>query len=131
LTADTAGRIAANRAYLDDILQHGKTFYGINTGFGALHHVAIKEQELAQLQENLVCSHAAGMGNETPQDIVRLMLLLKAHGLGRGYSGVRPEIVQRLIAFHNLGIYPVVYELGSLGASGDLAPLAHLSLPIL
>jgi histidine ammonia-lyase len=70
------------------------------------------------------------MGDEVPEDIVRWMLLLKSHGLGRGYSGVRKEIVQRLIDFYNLGITPVVYELGSLGASGDLAPLAHLSLPV-
>jgi histidine ammonia-lyase len=131
LSANAVGRITHNRAYLDDILKHGRTHYGINTGFGSLCNVRIKDNELAQLQENLVCSHAAGMGDETPQEIVRLMLLLKVHGLSRGYSGVRPEIVQRLIDFYNLGILPVVYELGSLGASGDLAPLAHLSLPLL
>ena len=130
LSASAINRIANNRAYLDDILKHGRTHYGINTGFGSLCNVRIKDSELSQLQENLVCSHAAGMGEETPTDIVRLMLLLKAHGLSQGYSGVRPEIVRRLVDFHNLGILPVVYELGSLGASGDLAPLAHLSLPL-
>jgi histidine ammonia-lyase len=123
--------IETNRQYLDNILQEGKTFYGINTGFGSLCNVRIENNELSQLQENLVCSHACGMGDEVPQDIVRWMLLLKIHALSKGYSGVRKEIVDKLIAFYNAGITPVVYELGSLGASGDLAPLAHLSLPLL
>jgi histidine ammonia-lyase len=130
VSAAANGRVAHNRAYLDGILSKGDTYYGINTGFGSLCNVRIKDDELSQLQENLVCSHACGMGDEVPQDIVRLMLLLKVHGLGRGYSGVRVEIVQRLADFYNLGITPVVYELGSLGASGDLAPLAHLCLPL-
>jgi len=123
-------RIATNRAYLDDILRKGNTYYGINTGFGSLCNVRVQPDELALLQENLVCSHACGMGDEVPEEIVRLMLLLKVHGLGQGYSGVRNEIVQRLADFYNMGITPVVFELGSLGASGDLAPLAHLSLPL-
>lgn len=130
LSEDAYARIGINRAYLDTILKQGNTYYGINTGFGSLCNVRIADDELSQLQENLVCSHACGMGDEVPEAIVRWMLLLKAHGLGRGYSGVRKEIVQRLVDFYNLGIIPVVYELGSLGASGDLAPLAHLSLPI-
>lgn len=123
-------RIAVNRAYLDEILRGGQTYYGINTGFGSLCNVRVQPDELALLQENLVCSHACGMGDEVPEEIVRLMLLLKVHGLGQGYSGVRNEIVQRLADFYNMGITPVVFELGSLGASGDLAPLAHLSLPL-
>ncbi|MES2701135.1 MAG: histidine ammonia-lyase [Bacteroidota bacterium] len=123
-------RITENRDYLDKILKGGGTYYGINTGFGSLCNVRIKDDELSQLQQNLVCSHACGMGDEVPVEIVRLMLLLKVHGLGQGYSGVRPEIVQRLIDFYNEDILPVVYELGSLGASGDLAPLAHLSMPL-
>jgi len=131
LSAAATGRIAHNREYLDNILKGGETYYGINTGFGSLCNVRIKDDELSQLQENLVCSHACGMGDEVPQEIVRLMLLLKVHGLSQGYSGVRTEIVQRLADFYNHKITPVVYELGSLGASGDLAPLAHLCLPIL
>lgn len=130
MTADAVNRIQTNRNYLEDILKKGKTYYGINTGFGSLCNVRIEDNELAKLQENLVCSHACGMGDEVPEEIVRLMLLLKVHGLSRGYSGVRTSIVQRLVDFYNKGITPVVYELGSLGASGDLAPLAHLSLPI-
>jgi len=124
-------RVAHNRAYLDNKLKDGKTYYGINTGFGSLCNVRIEPDELSQLQENLVCSHACGMGDEVPEEIVRLMLLLKVHGLSQGYSGVRPEIVQRLADLYNHGIHPVIYELGSLGASGDLAPLAHMSLAIL
>ena len=131
LSGAAQDRIIINRNYLDNILTGGATYYGINTGFGSLCNVRIKDDELSQLQENLVCSHACGMGDEVPEEIVSLMLLLKAHGLSQGYSGVRPEIVQRLVDFYNLKIYPVVYQLGSLGASGDLAPLAHLSLPIL
>jgi histidine ammonia-lyase len=131
LSQEAINRITTNRAYLDEILKGGKTYYGINTGFGSLCNVRVGDDELSQLQENLVCSHACGMGDEVPQEIVRLMVLLKVHGLSQGYSGVRQEIVQRLVDFYNLGIYPVVFELGSLGASGDLAPLAHLCLPIL
>jgi histidine ammonia-lyase len=131
ITEEARERIGANRAYLETKLQSGDTYYGINTGFGSLCNVRVAPDELAQLQENLVCSHACGMGDEVPQEIVRLMLLLKVHGLSHGYSGVRVELVERLAEMYNLGITPVVYELGSLGASGDLAPLAHLCLPIL
>ncbi len=130
ISVSAGERININRNYLDDILKKGNTYYGINTGFGSLCNVRIEADELSLLQENLVCSHACGMGEEVPEEIVRWMLLLKVHGLGQGYSGVRKEIVQRLVDFYNLGITPVVFELGSLGASGDLAPLAHLSLPI-
>lgn len=130
LSAAAKQRIAHNRAYLDNKLRSGNTYYGINTGFGSLCNVRIQDHELEQLQENLVCSHACGMGDEVPEDIVRLMLLLKVHGLSRGYSGVRTEVVQRLADFYNLGIHPVVFELGSLGASGDLAPLAHMCMPL-
>jgi histidine ammonia-lyase len=131
ITESAQQRIAANRDYLDKKLQGGGTYYGINTGFGSLCNVRVAPDELAQLQENLVCSHACGMGDEVPEEIVRLMLLLKVHGLSQGYSGVRTELVERLITLYNFGITPVVYELGSLGASGDLAPLAHLSLPLI
>src|ERR1700733_959113 len=114
ISHDAHARIAHNRKYLDNILKGGKTYYGINTGFGSLCNVLIKDHELEQLQENLVCSHACGMGDEVPDEIVRLMLLLKVHGLSQGYSGVRPEIVHRLADFYNHDIIPIIYELGSL-----------------
>ena len=130
LSTNAEQRIVVNRSYLEEILKKGDTYYGINTGFGSLCDVRINDSELEKLQQNLVRSHACGMGDEVPEDVVRLMLLLKVHGLSQGYSGVRTVIVQRLVDFYNIGIHPVVYQLGSLGASGDLAPLAHMSLPI-
>ncbi|NDC40688.1 MAG: histidine ammonia-lyase [Chitinophagia bacterium] len=131
LSSEAKGRINHNRAYLDSKIQEGGTYYGINTGFGSLCNVRVQDNELSQLQENLVTSHACGMGNTVPNDVVRLMLLLKVHGLSLGYSGVREVVVQRLADMYNRNILPVVFELGSLGASGDLAPLAHLCLPLL
>jgi histidine ammonia-lyase len=105
--------------------------YGINTGFGALHNVSISNDKLSQLQENLVKSHACGTGQRIDNQVVKLMLLLKAYALSLGYSGVQVETVQRIIDFYNNDILPVVYSQGSLGASGDLAPLAHLFLPLI
>jgi histidine ammonia-lyase len=105
--------------------------YGINTGFGALCNTQISDKDLEQLQHNLVMSHACGMGEEVPQDIVKLMLFLKIHALSLGKSAVQLQTVERLIWFFNNDVLPVVYQQGSLGASGDLAPLAHLSLPLI
>jgi histidine ammonia-lyase len=124
--------IKACREYLDEKLKRANApIYGINTGFGSLCNVIIPEQDLEKLQENLVKSHACGMGEKVPTPIVRLMLLLKIQSLSYGKSGVQLQTVERLIDFLNKGILPVVYQLGSLGASGDLAPLAHLCLPLL
>ncbi len=118
--------------YLDEkIRTEDKPIYGINTGFGALHNISISKEDLSQLQENLVMSHACGVGREVPKDVVKLMFLLKIHALSLGKSGVQLITVERLIEFFNKGIYPIVFEQGSLGASGDLAPLAHLFLPLL
>ncbi len=120
------------RDYLDQkLLNTSSPIYGITTGFGSLHKKTISHDQLNKLQENLVKSHACGTGDVVREEIVRLMLLLKIHGLSYGNSGIQVETVQRLIDFFNLGITPVVYEQGSLGASGDLAPLAHLVLPLL
>ena len=120
------------REYLDSkIAQNEAPIYGINTGFGSLCDVKIPLEKLSQLQENLVKSHACGIGDEVPQEIVKIMLLLKIQSLSYGHSGVQLLTVNRLIDFYNNDILPVIYELGSLGASGDLAPLAHLSLPLL
>lgn len=120
------------RDYLDEKMKdHSKVYYGINTGFGSLCNVKISNDDIEQLQENLVLSHACGAGNEVPADIVKIMLLLKIKNFSYGNSGVSLAVTKRLMDFYNLNILPVVYQLGSLGASGDLAPLAHLSLPLL
>ncbi|MFN4027740.1 MAG: histidine ammonia-lyase [Flavobacterium sp.] len=120
------------RDYLDQKMASNETpIYGINTGFGSLCNVKISNEHLSQLQENLVKSHACGTGDEVPQQIVKLMLLLKIQSLSYGHSGVQLQTVERLVDFYNNDILPVVYTQGSLGASGDLAPLAHLSLPLL
>lgn len=120
------------RSYLDRKMQDtSKTYYGINTGFGSLCNVKISSEDIQQLQENLVLSHACGLGEEVPAAIVKIMLLLKIKNFVYGHSGVSLNVCERLIAFYNENILPVVYQLGSLGASGDLAPLAHLSLPLL
>ncbi len=120
------------RQYLDKKLAgKEKLYYGINTGFGYLHNVKIDEQQIEQLQYNLLTSHACGLGAEVPPEIVKLMLALKVKSLSYGYSGVQNETVQRLMELHNNNITPVVYTLGSLGASGDLAPLSHLCLPLI
>lgn len=125
-------RIQACRSYLDQkVAQSSQLIYGINTGFGSLCDTAISTSDLEALQRNLVCSHACGMGEEVPQEVVRRMLLLKVLGLSKGASGVQLATVERLLFFFNERIYPVVYQQGSLGASGDLAPLAHLSLPLI
>ncbi len=120
------------RNYLDAKMANSKSpIYGINTGFGALCNTQISDKDLEQLQHNLVMSHACGMGDEVPQEIVKLMLFLKIHALSLGKSAVQLQTVERLIWFFNHDVLPVVYQQGSLGASGDLAPLAHLSLPLI
>ena len=132
LSEELRRRIVRCREYLDrKIKDSDQPVYGITTGFGSLCDISVGGDELSQLQRNLVMSHSCGTGEQVPSEIVRLMLLLKIRSLSYGYSGVRLETVERLIDFYNNGILPVVYRQGSLGASGDLAPLAHLSLPLL
>ncbi|TND09301.1 MAG: histidine ammonia-lyase [Bacteroidetes bacterium] len=132
LSDEAKRRITACREYLDKKIASGAgPVYGINTGFGALYNVSIPENDLSQLQQNLVMSHACGTGEEVPHDVVRLMLLLKIQALSYGNSGVQLVTVERLVDFFNHDLLPVVYKQGSLGASGDLAPLAHLTLPLL
>ena len=132
LSEESVDLITLCRNYLDRKLENNTSpIYGITTGFGSLHNKTISKDQLNKLQENLVKSHACGMGPIVREDIVRLMLLLKVHALSLGKSGVQVATIQRLIDFFNEGITPVVYEQGSLGASGDLAPLAHLVLPLL
>lgn len=132
LSEEAKVNIKKTRDYLNDKLANSDApFYGINTGFGSLCNVKISQEKLAQLQENLVMSHACGTGDKVRKPIVKLMLLLKVQSLSYGNSGISKQVVQRLIDFFNADVLPVVYEQGSLGASGDLAPLAHLALPIL
>lgn len=132
LSEEASQAILKCRKYLDEkINEEGAKYYGVNTGFGSLCDVEISKSEINQLQENLVMSHACGMGDEVPQEIVRIMLLLKIQSLSYGHSGASIETVERLIAMFNENVLPVVYTQGSLGASGDLAPLAHISLPLL
>ncbi len=120
------------RDYLDAKMEsHSKPIYGINTGFGSLCNVKISNDNLSKLQENLVKSHSCGTGEEVPAALVKLMLLLKIQSLSYGHSGIQLQTVERLVDFYNHDILPIVYTQGSLGASGDLAPLAHLSLPLL
>lgn len=124
--------IQKSKDYLDKKLRESeKPIYGINTGFGALCDIEISKDELSKLQENLVISHACNIGREIPADVVKLMLLLKAHALSKGNSAVQISTVQRIIDLFNYNILPLVYEQGSLGASGDLAPLAMLFLPLI
>lgn len=132
LSKEARTAIQACREYLDNKITDSRDpVYGINTGFGSLYSKNIQDGELETLQKNLVMSHACGTGDPIPQEIVQLILLLKVQSLAYGHSGVQLETVERIIEFYNQGIFPVVYEFGSLGASGDLAPLAHMSLPLL
>lgn len=132
LSEEAILNIEKSRKYLDVKMKEQKApIYGINTGFGSLCNVKISQENLTQLQENLVMSHACGTGEKIRKPIVRLMLLLKIQSLSYGHSGVALATVERLIDFYNKDVLPVVYSQGSLGASGDLAPLAHLSLPLI
>ncbi len=132
LSASAVQSIQCNYEYLQHKLSETKSpIYGVNTGFGSLCDTIIDPDNLGQLQINLVRSHACGMGEEVPSEIVRLMLLLKIQSLSYGYSGIALSTIERLIDFYNHDVLPVIYQQGSLGASGDLAPLAHLTLPLL
>jgi histidine ammonia-lyase len=120
-------RIAESREMIEDVVAHGDTVYGVNTGFGQLASVRISDDELVHLQENLVRSHAVGVGEDLDDDIVRLIMLMKVIALAEGFSGVRSELVQSLCDLLNHEIYPCIPSRGSVGASGDLAPLAHMA----
>ncbi|MGP1465687.1 MAG: histidine ammonia-lyase [Prevotella koreensis] len=131
LSDDAKQRIERCRNYLDEkIASNPEPVYGVTTGFGSLCNVSVSKDQLTQLQINLIKSHACGTGERVPNDIVKIMLLLKIQSLSYGYSGCKLDTVQRLVDFFNNGVYPIVYRQGSLGASGDLVPLAHLCLPL-
>jgi len=132
LSQESVDAIVKCRKYLDSKMEDiDRPVYGVTTGFGSLYNVTIPEEDLSQLQYNLVVSHACGTGDTVRKEIVELMLLLKVQSLSYGHSGVQLRTVQRLLDMYNNDIIPVVYQQGSLGASGDLAPLAHMSLPLL
>ncbi len=134
IALDKDAREAVKRSHrylIDRLKKSDEPIYGVNTGFGALHHTSIPREELAQLQKNLVMSHACGSGDPVDPMVVRAMLVLKIQNMAFGHSAVAPATVQRYIDMFNNDVLPVVYERGSLGASGDLAPLAHLSLPLI
>lgn len=131
LDPDARARLAATRRELERGIAAGRTMYGVNTGFGALSDTHIPADKLEQLQRNLLRSHAVGVGEPLPPDVVRALLALRAHTLALGHSGVTPGLVEVLIAMLEAGVVPVVPRQGSVGASGDLAPLAHLALPLI
>ncbi|TYA58886.1 histidine ammonia-lyase [Formosa maritima] len=132
LSEEVIEKITRCRTYLDEKLKNqDKPIYGINTGFGSLYNVKISKENLTKLQENLMMSHACGTGEVVPHSVVKLMLLLKIQSLSYGHSGVQLQTVERLIDFYNNNVLPVIFTQGSLGASGDLAPLAHLALPLI
>ena len=132
LDQQTEKKVSSNRLYLDQKLENSDVLhYGINTGFGSLFNKVISSGELRKLQVNLVRSHACGFGKEVDNEMVKIMMLLKIQSLSRGYSGITLTTLKRLIYFFNHDIFPIVYEQGSLGASGDLAPLAHMSLALI
>jgi histidine ammonia-lyase len=132
LSSEVITVVEKNRAFLESKINESKNaYYGINTGFGSLCNVAIDHSALSTLQKNLVVSHACGMGEEVPSEIVRLIFLLKIINLSKGYSGIRLKLLQHMVDVYNAGILPIIYTQGSLGASGDLAPLAHLSCTLI
>ncbi|MEM7157521.1 MAG: histidine ammonia-lyase [Myxococcota bacterium] len=131
LHPDARARVVATRAQLEADIASGRTIYGVNTGFGALSDTPVPADKLADLQRNLLRSHAVGVGEPLPRDVTRALLALRAHTLALGSSGVTPGLLDALIALHAAGVVPVVPRQGSVGASGDLAPLAHLALPLI
>jgi histidine ammonia-lyase len=130
VAADALRRVAESRGLIERILAAGETVYGVNTGFGKLADVHVRGDKLAELQINLVRSHAGGVGQPLAEAEVRAMVALRANVLAKGFSGVRPELLELLVAMLNAGVHPMIPEKGSVGASGDLAPLAHLALVV-
>lgn len=124
-------KVKLAREYIEKVIISNHPVYGINTGFGKLSDLSIEQQDLAKLQENLIKSHACGVGEVFSEDIVRGMLLLRVNALIKGHSGIRLEVIEKMIEFLNKRVTPVVFSKGSLGASGDLAPLSHMALPLI
>ncbi len=130
-SGESIKRVEENRRVLEDIIESGATIYGINTGLGELVRVKIPAEDIMKLQVNLVRSHSSGVGAPMPEEVVRGAMLIRANSLLKGHSGVRPVVVETLVKFLNSGITPVVPQFGSVGASGDLAPLSHIALALI
>src|SRR5205085_3069708 len=130
LAASARERMEASRRVVERIVAESRVVYGVNTGFGKLSDVTVPADELRELQLNLVRSHACGVGAPLSEEETRAMLLLRANVLALGYSGARPLVIETLISMLARGVHPVIPEKGSVGASGDLAPLAHLALTV-
>src|SRR5690606_37072550 len=131
LSAAALSRVAENRSFVDRLVSEGETVYGVTTGFGRFANTRIEESQTRQLQRNLILSHAVGVGEPFAREVVRGMLLLRAQSLAHGSSGVRPVVVEGLVKLLNADIHPVIPSQGSVGASGDLAPLAHMALALI
>jgi len=131
LESGARSRMQASRDYIEKALKGGEVIYGVNTGFGALSSVRISDKDIQQLQRNLIRSHSAGVGQPFTVEETRAIMFLRANALARGHSGIRPVVVERILEFLNNGLIPVVPQQGSVGASGDLAPLAHLALALI
>jgi histidine ammonia-lyase len=131
LSADTIAAIKKSQRYVQQIVENNKTVYGVNTGFGILANTKISEEDTQTLQHKILQSHSVGVGDAIPAEIARLMLITKVHSLARGFSGVQLQTIERIIWHIENDAIPVVPEKGSVGASGDLAPLAHLFLPLI
>lgn len=131
LAAGAKAAVARNRETVEALLKEKKIMYGINTGFGKLSTIRIDDDHLEELQINLLRSHACGVGEPFSEEVSRAMMVLRANALARGFSGVRPLLIEQLLHFLNEEIHPVIPQQGSLGASGDLAPLAHLALALI
>ena len=131
VAAESKERMTKSRAAVEEIIRSGDTVYGINTGFGAMSSVRIDDEEIEALQENLVRSHACGVGDKMDPEHVLLMMVFRANSIAKGVSGARPELVEHILSMVNSRISPDVPRIGSLGASGDLAPLSHMALSMM
>lgn len=131
LSADARAKMTESRSYIEGRIAQGEVMYGVNTGFGLFSNVRISDSEIEELQKNLIRSHSAGIGTPFSQEETRAILFLRANALARGHSGIRPAVVEKILEFINLHITPVIPSQGSVGASGDLAPLSHLALALI
>ncbi|MGI6097376.1 MAG: histidine ammonia-lyase [Dethiobacteria bacterium] len=128
ISKETVERVRASRKVVEKIVREGRTAYGINTGFGKFSEIVVPKEDLLRLQNNLIASHATAVGRPLDEEVVRAIMILRANALARGYSGVRPKVIEMLLKMLNRGVHPLIPAQGSLGASGDLAPLAHMAL---